>query len=94
MAKFVRKLDPVTGKESVGLVQSSEIEPGLTDKHYTHEQSVPSATWTVTHNLSKRCSVSVVDSTGRIVGGDVEYVDDNSLTLTFVGGFSGKAYCN
>jgi hypothetical protein len=65
-----------------------------TDAHYTHTQSVPSSEWTIQHNLGKRSSVTVVDSTDAVVFGDINYVDSNNVTITFNGAFSGKAYFN
>lgn len=66
-----------------------------TDKTYTHTQGTPASTWNVTHNLSKKPSVTVVDSADNVVVGEVSYLNDNQLTLTFsAGAFSGKAYLN
>lgn len=65
-----------------------------TDAHYTHTQSVPSSEWSIQHNLGKRSSVTVVDSTDAVVFGDVNYIDSNNVTITFNGAFSGKAYFN
>ena len=65
-----------------------------TDKHYTHTQSSAAAEWTVTHNLGKHPAVSVVDSAGTEVVGDVEYIDINTCKLIFSAAFSGKAYFN
>jgi len=64
------------------------------DKHYAHTQSVASATWNVAHNLNKYPSVTVVLSTGQKGYGDVTYVDENNLTISFTGAESGKAYMN
>jgi hypothetical protein len=59
---------------------------------YVHDQMIPSATWTVVHNLNGFPNVTVVDSSGREVEGDVTYNGLNQLTLSFVNAFSGKAY--
>lgn len=64
------------------------------DKNYVHIQATASALWDITHNMAKRPSVSVVDSAGTMVEGDVMYVSDNELTISFQGAFSGKAYLN
>lgn len=64
------------------------------DKNYVHVQSSPSAQWTASHNLGKKPAVVVVDSADEVVYGEIEYIDDNTVTLTFVGAFSGKAYFN
>ena len=60
--------------------------------NYTHTQSVSSATWTITHNLGYRPAVSVVDSGGNHVVGDVNYVSVNALTISFSAPFGGSAY--
>lgn len=64
------------------------------DKSYTHEQTSAAVTWTITHNMAKYPSVSVVLSTGHIGYGDVAYIDENNLTVSFSGDVSGKAYLN
>lgn len=64
------------------------------DKFFLYEQVNPEATWVITHNLNKRPAVVVVDSAENVVVGEVEYINDNQVTLTFAGAFSGKAYFN
>lgn len=64
------------------------------DQHYHHVQSTPSATWTITHNLGKRPSVTVVDSGGNEWITSVEHLSENSLTIRFSAPFSGNAYLN
>ena len=59
---------------------------------YEFVQGVASAVWTITHPLSFIPNVLVVDSTGSQVEGDVVYTSDDTITLTFSGAFSGKAY--
>ena len=64
------------------------------DLNFTFTQGTPATTWTITHNLGKFPSVSVVDTADTQVYGDVEYIDDNSLRITFSAAFGGKAYLN
>lgn len=64
------------------------------DKHYEHVQAIPSDEWTVQHDLDKYPSVQVVDSAGRVVTGEVQYVDADSLVIRFEFVFSGRVYCN
>lgn len=64
------------------------------DKSFTFTQSVAANTWSITHNLGKYPSVTVVDSGGNVVIGDVAYDSVNALTCTFSAPFSGKAYLN
>ena len=64
------------------------------DKTFVFDQITPSATWSVTHTLNKFPSVSVVDTAGTQVFTDVNYIDNNNITLTFSTGFAGKAFLN
>lgn len=48
----------------------------------------------VNHNLNKRPSVTVINSAGDEVEGDIVYNSLNQLTLTFSGSFVGTVYCN
>ena len=66
----------------------------ITTINYTHDQQVPSDEWVVTHGLQKNPSVSIVDSAGNWVIGDIEYVDLNNIIIRFTFPFSGKAYFN
>jgi len=59
---------------------------------FVHNQMVPSAIWTISHNLGGFPAITVVDSSGRQVEGSVEYVDLNTLVVTFEGSFAGQAY--
>lgn len=72
---------------------SSEL--GLTgDKHFTYIKSTPDSVWEITHNLDKYPSVTIVDSAGSVVMGDITYTSKSALTVTFSAAFSGKAYLN
>ncbi len=59
---------------------------------YTHTQDVPSDTWTINHSLGYNPNVAVVDSSGAVVVGDLEYISLSQIVVRFNGGFSGKAY--
>lgn len=70
-------------------------EPGDdADAFYLHDQMSASATWTITHNLNKYPSVTIVTSSGDEVEGDVNYTSINSVEITFAAAFAGKAYLN
>lgn len=64
------------------------------DAHYEHNQTTTAAVWNVTHNLNKKPSVTVVDSADTTVAGEVHYIDQNTVQLTFKAPFKGKAYFN
>lgn len=61
---------------------------------FSHDQIVASNKWIINHNMDKYPSVTVVDSAGSMVVGDVEYVSSNQIILYFIAEFSGKAYLN
>jgi len=64
---------------------------GLTRRHI-HTQTSPSATWSISHDLGGKPSVTVVDSADSVVVGDVVYIDNENITVEFTGAFSGRAY--
>ena len=70
------------------------ISSGVGDKNFVFTQAVASATWTVQHNLNKFPSCTMVLSTGQQGYGDVTFIDENNLTITFASAESGKAYIN
>jgi len=70
---------------------STNVVSGST---YTHSQASPSSTWTINHNLGRRPSVTVVDSSGNVQIGEVLYNSDNQITVSFAAAFGGYAYLN
>lgn len=61
-------------------------------RRYVHTQGTAASTWTVTHALGGRPSVTVVDSAGTVVIGDISYNSDTEVTISFTSPFSGYAY--
>ena len=61
---------------------------------YTYNQLAVSNVWHVAHPLNKYPSVSVADSGGNLVIGEVRYVDTGNLVVSFSSPFSGTAYLN
>ena len=66
---------------------------GIASNH-PHTQAIPSAVWTVPHNLNRRPSVTTTDNLGRVIYGDVTYVDANIVQITHGSALTGFAYCN
>lgn len=94
---FIQKAEIIDGEikyNILGKVKRIELESGIADKHYIHEQSSASNVWNVIHNLGKNPAVSTVDSSGKVVYGNIEHITDNEMKITFNYPFSGKAYCN
>jgi hypothetical protein len=71
--------------EPVDLVGNNELG-------YVHIQEVASETWTIEHGLGFTPNITVVDTAGTVVEGSYNYPDSDTVVLTFVGGFSGRAY--
>ncbi|MEG1757797.1 MAG: hypothetical protein RR235_04985 [Oscillospiraceae bacterium] len=67
---------------------------GKGDKTFTFNQAVPEKVWTVLHSMGKYPSVSVSDSAGTVVFGEVSYTDVNSIKIVFASAFAGTAYLN
>ena len=70
------------------------ISSGVGDKNFVFTQAVAANPWTIQHNLNKFPSCTMVLSTGQQGYGDVNFIDENNLTITFSGAVSGKAYIN
>lgn len=81
-----------TNPESVSYIKNKPTS--LADKHFTYTQNTASATWVIEHNLNTFPSVTVVDSAGSVVIGEVKYNNANQVTIVFNAAFSGKAYLN
>ena len=64
------------------------------DKTFIYNQATSSDVWEIEHNLDKYPSVTVVDSGGSVVVGEIVYIDKNNIRITFASAFSGKAYFN
>ena len=61
---------------------------------YTFTQARAATQWEIAHNLGKYPSVTIVDSAGTQLVGEVTYTDENNVVISFTAAFSGKAYLN
>lgn len=77
--------------ESVG-APGPQGPPGTDGFQFVYSQMTPTAVWDIAHHLNGFPSVTVVDSADNVVIGDVHYVSNNEITITFSGAFSGSAY--
>lgn len=64
----------------------------IADVAYVHNQSTPSATWTIIHPLAYSPTVTVVDSAGSEQIGTVRYAAQNTIIVSFGSAFSGTAF--
>ena len=70
-----------------------------TDSTFTYVKNVEGDTWVITHNLNRYPSVTVVDTGGSVIRGEIVFNTINKLTITFFSSGSasavdGKAYLN
>jgi hypothetical protein len=99
LSAFLGKdLDTRVGANSASISDLSQrvdaIEGVDSDKNFVYTQGAPSDTWTISHPLNKYPSVTIIDSGGTEVIGNIEYIDTSTVVVTFASGFSGKAILN
>lgn len=86
LLRFERDIDDI--------LEKTESLSKLIDKEYIFEQTSPTDTWNVEHNLNKYPSVTITDESGNVVYGDVKYLDKNNIVVKFSVPFRGKAFFN
>lgn len=91
--------DVLDAISSAALDTTDDLTEGVQNLYYSpsrvafvHSQAVSSDTWLITHNLGFYPNITVKDSGGSIVEGEITYTNSNSLTVTFSASFSGTAY--
>lgn len=58
------------------------------------EQQAPSKSWEIIHNLQGYPTVTVIDSNGYVVYGDINYISIHKIRVDFTSAFSGKVILN
>lgn len=86
--------DPYQTLSQVMQLIETVVVEGTGDKTFMFQQDVPSDTWDIYHGLFKYPSVSVIDSAGTNVVGDIQYVSLSHVVVLFALPFAGKAYLN
>lgn len=59
---------------------------------YTHVQNAPTNHWVIDHGLGYKLNVTVVDTSGTVMEGDVTWPTDNRIVVDFNYSFAGEAY--
>ena len=67
---------------------------GEADKNYVHDQAVPKSIWTIDHTLNKKVSITITDTAGTVVEGQVTINNGNKVVIEFNFPFSGEAILN
>lgn len=76
-------------------VDGTDGAPGTSGGSYVHSQNLASDVWTIPqseHNLAFTPNVTVVDSAGTSVEGEVAYLAGGTVQITFASAFGGTAY--
>lgn len=84
----------INGVTLEGNKTTEELNIDVGDANYTHKQTEASSEWTIVHNLNKYPAVSIIDSAGEEVIGNVVYDSTNQVTIIFNGAFKGTATLN
>ena len=64
------------------------------DTTFVYSTPVPMASWEIQHNLNKYPSVTLTDWHGRMILGEVCYVDKNNVVVHLSEPICGRAYLN
>jgi len=83
------------GTQNDVLTYDEESESWFASKtplRYVYTQQAALATWSITHNMGYMPSITVIDSGGNEVEGNIVYNDIDTLTLMFSSEMSGTAY--
>lgn len=66
----------------------------VNDKNFVMQQLAPALVWSVPHNLGKRVSVQITDNSFNQIIGEVRWVNNNEVEITFTAPYVGWVYCN
>lgn len=92
-----KELIEITDAQIVEVIEGHIVLQGVASQRpdsFEYSQSVASDIWFISHNMLKFPSVTIVDSSGREVDGEVRHINNKSLECRFTQPFSGKAYLN
>lgn len=70
------------------------IQLFIKQNNFVFDKQTADTTWVVAHNMGKFPSVTIVDTAGDEVEGEVRHNSINQLTITFTAAVAGKAYLN
>jgi hypothetical protein len=89
------KIISIDGDELIVQTVGTQGPPGpqgLPGASFKHIQNSAASVWTINHNLGVKKPVACVDTLGREIEGDVVYVNDNTVTISFGVALAGEAY--
>lgn len=83
----------VEGSELIGVLREGQTVT-IASQTFVFEQGIASDTWDIVHNLNKRPSINLVDSSGREFEAVKDYISDNEVIIHLDAATSGYAYLN
>lgn len=86
-------LNNIVGSDLIGVDRENQTVT-ITSKTFVYEQGVASDTWDIQHNLNKRPSIHLVDSSGREFEAEKDYINDNEVVIHLDSATTGMAYLN
>ena len=82
----------LVNEDAPNLVTVRSSSTTINTRRHVHEQGVASTTWLINHTLGGKPSVTIVDSADTHVFGEIQYLSNSQIQVTFSAAFSGKAY--
>lgn len=83
----------IVGGSNIG-VERVESVVTVSTSTFVFEQGIASDIWVINHNLNKRPSIQLVDSSGRVFEADREYTNNNQVIIHLQSATTGFAYLN
>lgn len=59
---------------------------------YTHQQTVPAATWVIDHHMGLIPNVVLLDSSGQLMIAEIQYPSDQTILIVHSAPYTGTAY--
>ena len=88
----VVEIDRPTQVETVEVITPGPQGPA--GSSFTHHQTTPSPSWTMSHNLGFRPSVELLNSGGQEIEGDILHLSENVCVAYFNQPIAGLARLN
>jgi hypothetical protein len=83
----------ISGNHAYINLQEELLAIGDNANIYTHEQTVPSKTWTVIHNMGKRPRVIIIDNAGDVIWTYIHHDSVDQITIKFSEVMTGSVIC-
>lgn len=91
--KIDNTLNDIEGSELIAVERENQTIT-ITSKTFVYEQGIASDEWVINHNLNKRPSINLVDSSGKEFEAERNYTSNNQVIIKLGSATTGKAYLN